>query len=323
MNSNVPATAARTMELINSKPANEIPMLEEVKNKYVQIYNSCNPGENGEFMFNRNLVHLQQILNSTAAFKACTPFSVYACMTTIAAYGYSCDPADDHVYFVPREGRLCISKQAGAKLLRLYKSKQIVYNGEPTLIYDGDIFTKKDGIIYHEECYKSDKIIGGYVKFTLDKAGTQRHISYKLSDIEGWRLKSPQSTGPNWRFADTGQPHPGFLRTKIMAHACTERCWIPGNAPMGVDIATDVIIDANSEDYEITNAEPHEVKMQRIVDEAKKEDADYEEELRVEAQYGPISNTAAQQDPQAPKPAVAPSFLKKKTEPAIAEDKPF
>ena len=239
----VPATAKQTMDMITSKRAAEIPELEIVRQKYIQNYNACNAGGNGEYMYERNLVFLQAIINSTDHFKNCSPFSVYQAMTTIAAYGYSCDPADGHIYFIPRAGKLCVSKQAGAHLLRLYNTKQIVYNGEPTLIYEGDVFSKKDGIISHEECYKSDKIIGGYVKFTLDAKGTQRHISYKLSDIEGWRQSSTEKEGKNWRFNGTGQPHPGFLRTKIMSHACQEKCWVPGNTTLGGEVYNDVIIE--------------------------------------------------------------------------------
>jgi recombinational DNA repair protein RecT len=251
MQQNIPITAQKTMEIINSKRANEIPELELVKEKYIQNYNVCNGGSNGEFMYQRNLVFLQQILNSTDHFKNCSAFSVYAVMTTIAAYGYSADPADGHIYLIPRSGKLCVSKQAGAHLLRLYKTKQITYNSEATLIYEGDIFSKKNGIIDHEECYKSDKIIGGYVKFTLDANGTQRHISYKLSDIEGWRAKSDSKEGSNWRFEKTGQPHPGFLRTKIMSHACQEKCWMPGNNPMNVETMSDVFVaDEVTEDVE-------------------------------------------------------------------------
>ena len=291
----VPATAKQTMDLIQAKRAFEVPEMEIVKSKYVQNYNACNPGGNGEFMYERNLVFLQAIINSTDHYKNCSPFSVYACMTTIAAFGYSCDPADGHIYFIPRNGKLCISKQAGAHLLRLYKTKQIVFNSEPTLIYEGDNFTKKDGIISHEECYKSDKIIGGYVKFTLDEKGTQRHISYKMSDIEGWRQKSDQKEGANWRFNGTGQPHPGFLRTKIMAHACTEKCWVPGNTALGAEVFSDVIVEDNTE---ITEA----VVLSSTPNPPQEQQAPPQEPAQ----------------PAAPQPA-KPSFLKPKT----AEDKPF
>ncbi len=296
---NVPATAQNTMALINGKSAIEIPEMELVKNKYVENYNACNEGGNGEFMYGRNLVFLQQALNSTDSFRKCNPFSVYQVMTTIAAYGYSVDPADNEIYLIPRDGRLCISKQAGAHLKRLYKTKQIVYNGEPTLIYEGDVFTKKDGIISHEECYKSDKIIGGYVKFTLDEKGTQRHISYKMSDIEVWRSKSQQSTGSNWVFGEFKQPAPGFLRTKIMLHACQEKCWIPGNSANMVE-AFDVFT-TETEDIEAV-----------VISSTANTPAPAEQEATPPA---PTQEPAPQQQAA----AAAPSFLKKKSEnPAAA-----
>ena len=294
----VPATAQKTMELINKHKANEIPELAEVREKYIQNYNACNEGGNGQFMYDRNLVFLQQILNSTPAFKDCNAFSVYAVMTTIAAYGYSVDPQDDHIYLIPREGRLCISKQAGAHLMRLYKTKQIVYNGEPTLIYEGDIFTKKNGLIEHEECYKSDKIVGGYVKFTLDAAGTQRHISYKMSDIAVWKSKSPQSGGPNWSFGDLKQPAPGFLRTKIMLHACKEKCWVPGNSEISkVESFGNVFITEDAE-VEVLESTTNATMAEIIPEPA--------------AQPAPAQQAA---------PKATPSFLKPKAE--TQTDKPF
>lgn len=299
----VPPTAQKTMELINNSQANQIPEMELVRTKYVQNYNACNSGGNGEFMYQRNLVFLQKILNSSDSFKKCSPFSVYECLTTIAAYGWSCDPADDHIYLIPRDGRLCISRQAGARLQRLYKTKQVVQNEVATLIYEGDVFSKKNGLIEHEEKYLSDKIIGGYVKFTLNDKGLQRHISYKMSDIEGWRMKSQQPVGPNWRsfkyneedkLVPSGQPHAGFLRKKIMLHACSEGCWIPGNANEAGEVFNTVIIedteDAEVEEISSTTNEP-----------------------AAEQQAAPEATTSP-----APANGAAPSFLKKK-----AEDKPF
>lgn len=271
MANNLPSTAKETMELINKLDVLSIPSHDMVKSKFIQNYNAFNKGGNGEFMYNKNMVYLMQILNSTSAFKQVSPFSVYACMTTIAAFGYSIDPADGHIYLISRDGRLCISKQAGAYLQRLYKTQQIHDASEAVLVYEGDNFTKKNGIIDHEECYKSEKIVGGYVKFTLDKAGTQRHISYRLSDIEGWRAKSPQKDGPNWRFGDTGQPHPGFLRTKIMLHACQEKCWVPGNSPMGEDIFTDVVVEDGEEFTTYEVAEEVHTPEQHIDEQPKQE----------------------------------------------------
>lgn len=251
---NIPATAQQTMALINSTPVLQIPEMDHVRNQYIQNYEKCNPGKDGAFEYQRNLVHLMAILNSNDAFKKCNPFSVYQCLTTIAAYGYSVDPADDHIYLIPRDGKLCISRQPGSKLLRLIKTNQVVIAGEPTLVYEGDTYEVEDGMVKkHVEKFSSDKIIAGYVKFTLDSKGTQRHIRYRISDWEGWRLKSPQATGGNWRWMGKDQPHPGFLRTKIMGHACTERCWIPGNYPNQAEAYDDLIIDAGDGDYEIIN----------------------------------------------------------------------
>jgi hypothetical protein len=46
---------------------------------------------------------------------------------------------------------------------------------------------------------------------------------------------------------DGTTPEPGFLRTKIVKHACKEKCWATGANPAGVETFEGIEIDAEDE----------------------------------------------------------------------------
>lgn len=238
-----PQTAIQTMDIIKNTPTSQIAELEFVKAKFIQNYNVCNPGGMGDLIYARNLAHFKQALQGSSDLRATEPFSIYACLMTIAVNGYSVDPQDGEIYLIPRGGKMCLQKQAPAHIKRLQRTNQIKDAGNAILVYEGDEYEVSRGrVIKHVEKFKSDTIIAGYIIFTLPD-GLERHITYRKSDWENWRQSSPQMNGTNWRFGETGQPRPGFLKTKIVAHACNEKCWASGRTPATVEIYTDVEVD--------------------------------------------------------------------------------
>lgn len=256
-----PASVANLMQTITSTPFDKIAELDFVKSRYITNYNACNPNADGELMYHRNLVFIKQALDTfkdkqTGAKLLIDPFSVYACITTMAVDGLSAAPSDGEVYMYPKEGKMFLQKQAGAHVRRLQQTGQILEVKKVNLVYKGDIYEVEDGMVKrHIEKFESDTIIAGYVKFLLP-GGAEKHFTYRPSDWESWRSKSPIPFGDNWRHTPVGvekdykpfQPHPGFLKTKIISHAAQEKSWTPGRRPVTVEIYQNVY---SAEDGEV------------------------------------------------------------------------
>jgi hypothetical protein len=274
MSKNLPATAANIYKEIEATKAIDVPFLPLVKDKYIQNYNAVHGGTNGELMYHRNMGFMKNLVDTNPKIAGCTPFSVYACLTTCAAYGYSLDPADEQVYLIPYGNKLSISKQPGEKLHRLYRTKQVVKNTPVTLVYENDKFSIVDGFPKHEAFRPVGQIVAGYVIFTLP-GGKQQPFIYWKEDWEIWRTSAPDKNGSNWRASvwdekataliSTNQPKPNFLKSKIISHACTEKCWLPGAGinVAGVEISDEVFApDDLAADYteaeviEETTAQP-------------------------------------------------------------------
>lgn len=242
MSTNVTNPAQIMQVLKDTKPA-QIAELDFVKARYIQNYNTTHKDQMGELMYHRQLVYLKQLINSSDQLKACDPFSIYACIVTAAVHGYSLDPTEDEVYIIPRGGKAYIQKQAGAYVRRLMRTNQIVMADQAVLVYQGDVFNVMNGrVIKHIEQFQSEVIIAGYVRMVIDDKGNDRFFIYRKSDWESWRSKSTQKDGGNWRYKDD-QPFPGFLRTKIVLHACKEKCWASGSTPPNVEQFEDVEVE--------------------------------------------------------------------------------
>lgn len=235
--------ANNTLAIINNTPATQIAALEFVKNKFIKNYNSCHKQKIGELVYARQCMFFQQALTANLDLAKCDRFSLYACFLTVSVKGWSLDPQDDEVYIIPRGGKACIDRQAGAYVRRLIETGQIKAAGQPVLVFDGDIFQVENGrVIKHVENFSSDVMKAAYIEFFLADGNT-RYFIYKKSDWEAWKNRSPQKSGQNWN-STGGQPDPGFLRTKIVKHACKEKCWASGSTPAGVEIYETIEVDS-------------------------------------------------------------------------------
>jgi hypothetical protein len=259
MNTNLEQKTAQTaqsiMQVISNTPAIQIPELDFVREKYIQNFNACHKEKVGELMYHRNIIHFKQALSSSPQLQKCDPFSLYACFATAAVNGYSLDPNDNEVYIIPRAGKACLDRQAGAYIRRLMRTGQIQFAEQAKLVYEGDVFQVENGrVVKHVESFKTDNIIAGYVRMVLDENGTDRFFIYRKSDFESWRKKSSnpstvikrnqqgqeytaESLWDNGIVGGT-QPEPNFLRTKIIKHAAKEKCWATGITPVFVEIYT-------------------------------------------------------------------------------------
>lgn len=231
------------MQVLQDTPAVAIAELDFVRDKFIQNYNACHKEKVGELMYHRQVVHFKQAIANSDQLKSCEPFSLYACFATAAVNGYSLDPSDDEVYLIPRKGKAYLQRQAGAHVKRLIRSGQILYADQAKIVYQGDDFEVMNGrVIKHIEKFQNEIMVGGYIRFVIDDKGNDRFFIYRKSDWESWKKKSPQASGENWN-GNNNQPLAAFLKTKIVLHACKEKCWATGSTPANVDQFSDVEIE--------------------------------------------------------------------------------
>lgn len=239
---------SNSLQIINNTKPAAIAELEFVKKKFIANYNFCHKDKQGEMMYHRQLVHFKQAIEATDALKACDPFSLYACFVTAAVNGYSFDPQDSEVYLIPLKGKAYLWRQAGAHVRRLMRTGQTKGAEQAKLVYQGDEFIVENGkVVRHVEKFTSETIFAGYVKFIIDGNGGDRFFIYRKSDWEAWKKKSQQPNGDNWT-GNNGQPGAAFLRTKIVKHACQEKCWAVGTTvPQAEQFSVEVDGDSKDE----------------------------------------------------------------------------
>lgn len=247
------ANAKGLIQIIQETQPLHIAALDVVKQKFVSNFNACHPGNQGELMYHRQMIYFNQTLAGNDNLKNADQFSLYACFVTAAVKNWSFDPADNEVYLIARAGKAGLQPQAGAYVRRLMETNQIVFAEQAVLVFIGDDFSVEKGrVTRHSENFKSEKVIAAYVRFVLDDRGNDRYFVYRPSDWNSWKEKSPTKTGPNWTGGFEGQPQPGFLRTKIVLHACKEKCWATGQRPVGVDQFENVVVE-DADEVEITD----------------------------------------------------------------------
>lgn len=242
---------SETLDLITNTPANKLAELEIVRDRFIKNYNLSHKSQQGDLMYHRQMVFFNQQITSNQQLANSDKFSLYACFVTAAVNGYSFDPEDNEVYLVAYKGKATLMRQAGAHVRRLIKTNQVQYVEQAKIVYKGDVFEVENGrVLKHIEKYETEEIIAGYVRFVIDSNGNDRFFIYRKSDFEAWRKKSPnpntvQKTGQNGTYLseslwDNGviggtTPEPGFLRTKIVKHACKEKCWAVGTTRPDVE----------------------------------------------------------------------------------------
>jgi recombinational DNA repair protein RecT len=267
----------QTLELIANTPSSKIAELDIVRDRFIKNYNLSHKSSQGDLMYHRQVVFFNQQISGNQQLAQSDKFSLYACFVTAAVNGYSFDPEDNEVYLVAYKGKATLMRQAGAHVRRLIKTNQVQYVEQAKLVYKGDVFEVEGGRVQrHIERFDTDIIIAGYVRFVIDEKGNDRFFIYRKSDFESWRKKSPNpktilKNGNNGSYlseslwdngiVDGTQPEPGFLRTKIIKHACKEKCWAVGSIPVDVEQFT-VEMDVEEEVHEydehevIQNEEP-------------------------------------------------------------------
>lgn len=238
------ARPAQVGEILRNTTPAAIPELDFVRSKFITNYNATHKGQNGELVYHRQLLHVKQLIAASQPLQLCDPFSIYACFVTAAVQGWSLDPQDNECYLVPLKGKAVLWPQTPAKVRRILESQQAKFFDQARLVYAGDLLEVENGrVVRHVEKFESEKIVAGYVRVVIDDTGADRFFIYRPSDWNNWKKKSQQASGDNWSGGSDGQPLAGFLRTKIISHACGERCWAAGKTDPTVEAYAVVVED--------------------------------------------------------------------------------
>lgn len=239
------------LQVLQQTPAISIGDLPMVQEKFIANYNACHKDKAGELMYHRNVVHFKQAITNSPELQKCDPLSLYACFVTAAVNGYSLDAEDDEVYIIPLKGKAYLWPQAGAKVRKLMRSGQVKFVEQPKIVYQGDELEVVNGrVVKHVEKFASEIMVAAYVKFILDDEGNDKYFIYRKSDWEAWRKKSQQANGDNWN-GNGGQPGAAFLRTKVVKHACEEKCWAVGSTPATVEKFDGIEINSDAKPTEL------------------------------------------------------------------------
>lgn len=239
--------------------------LDFVQKKYIENYNATHTIKNGEMMYHANLLHFKQLIMASQDLQNASKFSLYACFVTAAVLGVDFNPTANECYLVPMNGKASLWPQTPLKVRRLTESQQVKSVDQAKIVYQGDEFVVENGrVIKHLERYETDIPIVGYVRMVLNDEGADRFFIYRRNDWEAWRSKSKQANGGNWNFKNTGYPDPGFLRTKLVSHACSEKCWASGKTDPTVETYAVIVDDEQVEKAAIPAAATPVAPIQQI-----------------------------------------------------------
>lgn len=239
-----------SLQLQSVKPS-KIAELAFVKNKFLRNFAATHRSndmdkvnQEAERVYANSVLHFTKIVSESDALSKCDPLSLYACFSTSATMDASFDPLANELSLVPLKGKAALWPQASLKVRRIIQTKQAKFFEQTRFIYQGDVIKIVNGRVdHHEETFQNETIVGAYVRVVLDEKGSDRYFIYRKSDWEAWRKKSPQPNGENWNDPTTKQPNPGFLRTKITSHACSEKCWASGRTSAVTDEYAVIIED--------------------------------------------------------------------------------
>lgn len=245
------------MQIIQSTEPLKVISIPEVRQKFITNYEQANGKGKGELAFQKNAIIFSDLLRAKA-FERVTSMQIYKIWIMIAVRGYDLDPSEGEVYIMPYGDKIELQKQAPYLLRRLKDSKQVKECFPAQLIFEGDEFEFVDGMISkHSRKLKSNHIIAGYV--IMEKYnGHKVCFFYTPENWLSWKSKSKQANGENWTGGTNGQPNESFLKTKIMLHACKEKCWASNRKSISEDFFPEV--ESEDEKQEVPEIETAEYK---------------------------------------------------------------
>lgn len=238
-----------------------------VHDRFIKNYNRINKSDDGALALQRQLLIYKKLLSENEQLMKATTQSHYKCFIEASIKGWSLDPADNQVYvlsYVTKSGNNAVLQpQAGAYVARLMNTAQIEYVSPVEIVYNGDDFKFSNGKVeIHNRNLSSNEIKAAYVKVVIAGSSVKNpkevYFLYTPNDWSAWRKKSKIPDSDNWIGGPNKQPIEAFLKTKVVLHACKEKCWGAGETPLGVEHYPDAITEEESADNKTIYADNKE-----------------------------------------------------------------
>ena len=243
---------ALTVESINAMNPLDIVTNENVRSRFIQIWDTLWGAGSGEAAYERESLFFNNKLRDNAYLQHATRFSIFTCFIDLAVAGLSLEPGTralcylqgrsycigkhpngDNIY----EGRLTLTISGYGELVMRARAGQIRYADNPVLVYEEDTFSFGDmngQKVVNYMCnlpHKSNHIIAAFLRITrpdgsLDYAvmleeDWMRLQRYSLKNNQRYDKKSQSYVGnanPLYT-ANNGGIDSGFLAAKLIKHA--------------------------------------------------------------------------------------------------------
>lgn len=272
------------VQIVNSAKPAEIPELDLVKNKFIDIYNKIHGSSMGETIYHKEVFNFKKLIAEKPDLKECSNISLYGCFLDINVNGHSLEqgPKPD-CYIIARnfktgkkddQGRDVYEKRAtlqvspyGELKLRM-RAGQIKYADNPVIVYEGDLFKVKltatgaKSVEYEAELpRKSKKIIGSFIRIVRTDNSVDYQV-FTVEDINRWAAASNKNNfnkGANALYTSTdGGIDAGFLAAKTIKHAFATYPKVATGKFS--ELPEDIITPADQVDYGLGDEEitPHE-----------------------------------------------------------------
>lgn len=245
---------ALTVEEINKMNPVDIVLSPQVKQRFIQIYDTLWGEGTGEAAYERESIHFNRFLSDNEKIRnGATRFSIFTTFIDLAICGLSVEPGIRALCYLQGrntkvgkdaggkdiyEGRLTLTISGYGELVLRARCGQIKYADNPVLVYEEDSFSfsDKDGrksISYTCNLpHKSGNIIACFLRITR----TDGSIDYSVMFEEDWNRLAEYSAKQNRKWDNNsrqyvkGDPNElygangdgidtGFLMAKCIKHA--------------------------------------------------------------------------------------------------------
>lgn len=249
--------AQNLVQVLNTAKPVEIVDIEEVKNKFISMYNAIHGTEKGEMIYHKEAFNFKKALAENPVLKECSPLSLYGVFLDINVNGLTLEQGSKpDCYIITRnyktgqkdsQGRDIYEKRASLQVspygelkLRM-RAGQIKYADNPVIVYDCDTFEiglndrgKQVVLAYkkHSNRPKDSKIVACFVRIErpdgsfempyLDQDDISRLKGYSSRQNSKWddvqRKMVPGNANALYT-SNNGQIDTGFLAAKTIKHA--------------------------------------------------------------------------------------------------------
>lgn len=243
---------ALTVESINAMNPLDIVTNENVRARFIQIWDTLWGAGSGEAAYERESLFFNNKLSDDAYLQHATRFSIFTCFIDLAVAGLSLEPGTRALCYLQGrnacigkhpngeniyEGRLTLTISGYGELVMRARAGQIRYADNPVLVYEEDTFSFGDmngQKVVNYMCnlpHKSNHIIAAFLRITRPDGS----LDYAVMLEEDWMRLQRYSLRNNQRYdkntktysgnanplytANNGGIDSGFLAAKLIKHA--------------------------------------------------------------------------------------------------------